>query len=137
MQSGLRVISVDHEVVQPVSPIVALDLTTDSGVQIMWDILSSPGVVAVHLGLPCGTSSRARELPLPKALRMAGVPEPPPLRSAEFPLGMPNLAPGHQRRVDSANSLYKLAIDIIVWSYHNDVVLSIENQQTAGFGLSW
>ena len=127
MQSGLRVISVDHEVVQPVSPIVALDLTTDSGVQIMWDILSSPGVVAVHLGLPCGTSSRARELPLPKALRMAGVPEPPPLRSAEFPLGMPNLAPGHQRRVDSANRLYKLAIDIIVWSYRNDVVLSIEN----------
>eukprot|EP00435_Cladocopium_sp_Y103_P041033 s2882_g11.t1 len=127
LQAGLRVISVDHEVVQPFAPIVALDLTTASGTQILWDILRSPGLKAVHLGLPCGTSSRARELPLPKALRLAGVPEPPPLRSAEHPLGIPGLAAHHQRRVDSANALYKLAIDIILWCHIHGIVISIEN----------
>eukprot|EP00435_Cladocopium_sp_Y103_P009154 s2122_g2.t1 len=60
-QAGLRVVSVDHEVVQPFAPIVALDLTTKAGVDIMWDILNTPGVGAIHLGLPCGTSSRATE----------------------------------------------------------------------------
>ena len=127
IQAGLRVVSVDHEVVQPFAPIVTLDLTTKSGVQILWAILDSPGLAAVHLGLPCGTSSRARELPLPRALRLAGVPEPPPLRSAEHPLGLPNLSAKHQARVDSANALYKLAVDIILWCYQKGIVISIEN----------
>lgn len=81
LQAGLRVVSVDHEVVQPFAPIVNLDLTTESGSRILWDVLNAPGVAAVHLGLPCGTSSRARELPIPEAMKRAGVPEPPPLIS--------------------------------------------------------
>eukprot|EP00435_Cladocopium_sp_Y103_P066873 s464_g29.t1 len=97
----------------------------------MWDILRQPGVKAVHLGLPCGTSSRAREVPIPRELRKAGVPEPPPLRSAEFPLGLPNLAPRHQRRVDSANALYKLATEVILWCFLHDVVVSVENPENS------
>ena len=92
LQAGLRVVSVDHEVAQPFAPIVSLDLTSASGTRILWDIMKAPGLAAVHLGLPCGTSSRARELPIPKAMRDAGVPEPPPLRSALHPLGIPGLA---------------------------------------------
>ena len=117
LQSGLRVISVDHEVVQPFAPVVILDLTTDSGTRILWDTMQAPGLAAVHLGLPCGTSSRARELPIPAAMRRAGIPEPPPLRSATHPLGVPGLALHHQRRVDSANTLYKLAVEIILWCH--------------------
>ena len=127
IQSGLRVISIDHEVVQPFAPIVTLDLTSSSGQKILWDVLTSPGVEAVHLGLPCGTSSRARERPIPREMRLAGVPEPPPLRSAEFPLGIPGLAHHHQRRIDSANCLYALAIEIILWCHRHKVVISIEN----------
>ena len=127
IQAGLRVVSVDHKVDQPFAPIVALDLTSNSGISILWDILSAPGLGAVHLGLPCGTSSRARELPIPRAMREAGVPEPPPLRSAEHPLGLPNLAPHHQSRVTSANRLYALAIEIILWCYTRGIVISIEN----------
>ena len=37
IQAGLRVISVDHKVAQPFAPIVALDLTSNSGVSILWD----------------------------------------------------------------------------------------------------
>ena len=127
IQSGLRVISIDHEVVQPFAPIVTLDLTSSSGQKILWDVLTSPGVEAVHLGLPCGTSSRARERPIPREMRLAGVPEPPPLRSAEFPLGIPGLAHHHQRRIDSANCLYALAIEIILWCHRHKVVIRIEN----------
>lgn len=127
LQAGFRVISVDHEVVQPFAPMVALDLTTDGGTRILWDVLQAPGLAAVHLGLPCGTSSRARELPIPAALRKAGVPEPPPLRSAQYPLGLPNLALHHQRRVNSANILYRLAVEILVWCFIHGIVLSIEN----------
>ena len=127
IQSGLRVISIDHEVVQPFAPIVTLDLTSSSGQKILWDVLTSPGVEAVHLGLPCCTSSRARERPIPREMRLAGVPEPPPLRSAEFPLGIPGLAHHHQRRIDSANCLYALAIEIILWCHRHKVVISIEN----------
>eukprot|EP00435_Cladocopium_sp_Y103_P069508 s291_g33.t1 len=137
IQAGLRVVSVDHEVVQPFAPIVALDLTAKAGVDVMWDILNTPGVGAVHLGLPCGTSSRAREVPLPKALQMSGIPEPPPLRSAQHPLGLPNLAPHHQRRVDSANLLYRLAIDIILWCDRHGIVLSIENPANSWPSWLW
>ena len=95
LQSGFRAVSVDHEVVQPFAPVVTLDLTTETGTRILWDIMRAPGLEAVHLGLPCGTSSRARELPIPLALRRAGVPEPRPLRSAAHPLGIPGLAAHH------------------------------------------
>ena len=127
LQAGLRVVSIDHEVAQPFAPLVTLDLTSKTGCEILWTILSAPGLAAVHMGLPCGTSSRARELPIPQAMRQAGVPEPPPLRSAEFPMGLPNLAHHHQCRVDSANALYRLAVEVILWCYQRGVVLSIEN----------
>ena len=127
LQSGFRAVSVDHEVVQPFAPVVTLDLTTETGTRILWDIMRAPGLEAVHLGLPCGTSSRARELPIPLALRRAGVPEPRPLRSAAYPLGIPGLAAHHQRRVDSANVLYQLAIEIILWCDERNIIISIEN----------
>ena len=127
LQAGLRVVSIDHEVVQPFAPMVVLDLTTKSGTHILWDVLEAPGLEAIHLGLPCGTCSRARELPIPASLRKAGVPEPPPLRSAQYPLGLPNLALHRQRRVSSANALYRLAIEILVWCSEHGVVISIEN----------
>ena len=127
LQAGVRVVSIDHEVAQPFAPLVTLDLTSKSGREILWTILDAPGLEAVHMGLPCGTSSRARELPIPKVMRQAGVPEPPPLRSAEFPLGLPNLAPHHQCRVDSANALYALAVEVILWCYQRGIAVSIEN----------
>jgi hypothetical protein len=57
LQTGLRVVSIDHEVVQPFAPMVILDLTTESGTRILWDVLQSLGLEAVHLGLPCGANA--------------------------------------------------------------------------------
>jgi hypothetical protein len=60
-------------------------------------------------------------------MRNAGVPEPPPLRSAQHSLGLPNLSLHHQRRVDGANALYRLAIEILVWCHVHGIIISSEN----------
>lgn len=117
----------DHEVDSPFAPIVQLDLTTDSGVAILWDILRAPNLFAIHMGLPCGTSSRARERPIAKELREQGVPQPPPLRSALYPLGVPGLNEFHLRKVENANILYALALKILLWAMHRGIIVSVEN----------
>ena len=58
VQAGFEVLSIDHEVEGPLRPIVSLDLTTKSGQELLWMILKSPRLVAIHLGLPCGTASK-------------------------------------------------------------------------------
>ena len=80
IQSGFEVVSVDHKVGHPFAPIVSLDLTTESGKQILFRVLHHPRLFAIHFGLPCGTSSRAKEKPIPEELRAQGVPNPPQLR---------------------------------------------------------
>ena len=64
-----------------------IDLTTDSGAALLIKILSDPRVVYVHWAPPGGTCSRAREKPLPGAMRADGLDEPKPLRSTERPYG--------------------------------------------------
>ena len=81
----------------------------------------------MHLGIPCGTASRARERPVAPALQAMGVPNPPPLRSAQFPLGMPNLSGIHQAKIESANKLYRLAVEILVYCHRRNIVVSVEN----------
>lgn len=93
--------------------------------------MNSPNLAAVHLGLPCGTSSRARERPISSTLKAQGVPQPPPLRSAQYPLGLPGLSTFHAAKVESANKLYALAIQILVFCATAGVVLSIENPATS------
>ena len=129
LQAGFSVLSVDHEGHDPVVPIIQLDLTTESGEAILWDMLDSRQLLAVHLGLPCGTASLARERPISRALQLQGVPNPPPLRSAECPLGLPGLGEVHQAKVNSANKLYWLAIKIMVFCFERGIVFSIENPE--------
>ena len=52
---------------------------------------------------------------------------PPPLRSAMFPLGLPNLSDYHRAQVDNANILYKLAIDIILFYKLGQIIVGVEN----------
>ena len=79
------------------------------------------------MGLPCGMASRARERPVSEKLQAMGVPNPPPLRSATCPLGLPQLSPFHRAKVESANRLYRLAVEILVYCYKRNIVVSIEN----------
>lgn len=68
-EAGFETISIDHQVVSPLSPILVLDLTTTDGKQILFSILEQPRLLAVHMGLPCGTASRARDRPIPAKLQ--------------------------------------------------------------------
>ena len=53
--------------------------------------------------MDCSTKSRAREIPRSFD---DGRPAPRPLRSVEFPEGLPQLSPSEQARVDTDNTLY-------------------------------
>ena len=69
--------------------------------------------------------SHGQENFLSEALRAQGAPNPPPLRSAAFPLGKPGLMPFHQAKVDSANMLYALAIEVSVFCRRRGVQIII------------
>ena len=126
-EAGFETISIDHQIVSPLSPILVLDLTASDGKQILFTILDQPRLFAVHMGLPGGTASRARDRPIPAKLRIQGAPSPKPLRSADYPLGLPSLTGLNKAKVQSANILYLLALEILVFLRGRDVVISIEN----------
>ena len=62
----------------------------------------------IHIALPCGTGSRARERPIPKHLLRTGAPNPRQLRDQAHPLGLPNLTSFERLKVDKANQLAQL-----------------------------
>ena len=127
LEAGFAVLSVDHQADEPQVPMVLLNLTAASGQEILWTMIKQPQVVAVHLGVPCGSASRARERPMPKHLVRAGVPCPKPLRSGVHPLGLPGLNARDQARVDSANVLCSLTLEIALHCLRHNIVVSIEN----------
>lgn len=131
-QAGFQVLSIDHVVADAQVPIIPLDLTQASGQQILWSILEAPNLSAVHLGLPCGTASRARDRPVSQELQARGVPNPPPLRDESHLLGKPNLGKLNQARVQSANILYQLGFNIALFCLAKGKAVSIENP-----GRSW
>lgn len=85
----------------------------------------------IHVALPCGTGSRARERPLPKHLIAQGAPQPRPLRDDRHPLGLPNLRPLEQVKVQVANALASFAIDLLALAVSSGTMLSIENPENS------
>ena len=90
---GLRVIAVDYvrNKAVPLIPITVIDLTTLSGQETVILMLRGGKVAGVGMSPPCGTSSRSRERPLAKHLLARGIRTPQPLRSEEYPYGLPGL----------------------------------------------
>ena len=94
---------IDHVFVDGAAcPVLLADLTTCVGQALALNWLSSPHVVGLFIAPPCGTCSRAREILLPDT----GAPCPAPLRTFEFPDGLPNLSGSNLVRVNKANQLY-------------------------------
>jgi hypothetical protein len=137
-EAGIRSIPVDHSAnrFNPKVPQMLIDLTTFSGQSQLWTALSSKHLVFVHLSPPCGTSSRAREKPLPKWARDLGWPQPSPLRSEEFPLGIPDLAqkfPWDVARVAAANKLYSLTAEVCRFLSLKGIPWTLENPRNSLF----
>lgn len=107
--------------------LVVLDLTSRHAAYIMDRLLEDFNVCAVHFGLPCGTCSKARGIPLED-----GTAGPPPLRSFKFLHGLRELSPLDHAKVLAANALYSWADSFVQKLHSKNVIWTIENP-----GNSW
>ena len=120
---GLDAWGVDHRggKIAPETPaLFFFDLTRTCDLQKVLRLLEHPLLVYVHLAPPCGTCSRARDIR----------PGPPPLRSEQWPLGLPGLEQKcfkDFRRVQSANKLYEATATIINVLITKRIAWSLEN----------
>jgi hypothetical protein len=126
---GLQVLPFDskHNRHDSLVKCIALDLTKSDHQLIVLQIVRDEKIAAVHMAPPCGTSSRAREKPLPQHLVRQGVPQPRPLRNAAWPKGLPGLTNSEQERVDAANELYDFCVMLALECFDRDIPFSIEN----------
>ena len=124
-KAGFQVLPVDYQHTRhtPCLPSLLLDLSQTSAQDHLMSLWEVQRPCFVHIGLPCGTSSRARERPLPSALRHHAAPQPSPLRSQGQPLGLPGLQGRDLVKVQRANSLARLCIRLIfkAWETQHSV----------------
>ena len=134
-EQGFDVIAIDWKHNKHTSKFSAIDadLSSSAGQSLFWQMVRDLEPVAIHAGVACGTSSRAREKAIPVTLQRAGAPTPPPLRSAEFPMGLPNLKPHHQQRVESANQLYRFVLEVLLFCSARGIIFSVENPWRSWF----
>ena len=125
---GFAAFGIDHQKCKNrVGPCVVMDLTKKSSRTFIDTKLRTGKVAAVPMAPPCGTSSRARERPLPKRLKRLGVPEPKPLRSAQHPWGFPWLRGTDRLRVNLGNECYITVAAVFVTCNELGIAAFIEN----------
>ena len=117
-------------------PVILADLCTPEGVALLWSWLQNEQVLAVFLAPPCGSASRARQIPLKR--KHFGHPSrrhhgPRPLRDDANPNGLPDLSDTDKQRVSLANQLYFLTAQIVQWAVENGVIICVENPQFSLF----
>lgn len=127
-EAGFDVVAIDYKSKHTAKfSCIDIDLSSRSGQQLFWEIVDTTKPCAIHCGVACGTASRARERDIPQHLLQAGAPRPVPLRDADFPIGLPNLSPSNQHRVDQANLLYQFTFSILLYCHFNKVTFTVEN----------
>ena len=89
------------------SQIVIANLCTPEGVSLLWQWLAQENVVAIFLAPPCGSASRACQIPLKRAMGKNSH-GPLPLRGDLHPNGKPGLSFPDRQRISLANKLYHL-----------------------------
>lgn len=127
-KAGFRVIAIDHEFNRhnPKVSLVVLDLTTARAQGLVERMLYQLKPMSIHLGLPCGTCSRAREKALPAHLRDK-YNAPQPLRDSENLLGFQWLQGSDLAKTTSANALYRFAVRLLFICWKLQISPSIEN----------
>ena len=101
------------------------DLLVPGNRRLILGWLRSGRIKGGHLGLPCNSFTRARDNP----------PGPPPLRSNQHVLGLPNLSPKDQIKVDIGNCLMKFAVLVLNISLLLHVPMTLENPRTSRLWL--
>ena len=128
---GFTILPVDHDDMEhtPLVPIFFADLRETAAQNQLLERVKTRPPVGMHFAMPCGTGSRAREQPISAAKRKMGVPQPPPLRSADHPMGLPNLKPFHQAKINSANALLRFVVELLFLAFQFGVHVVLENPQ--------
>ena len=115
---------------KPKVSLKCLDLTKDQDVEILTDILLRSNLGYLHLAPPCGTSSKAREKPLPEGMNHIRAL---PLRSDDEPLGLPSLSSSDLVRVQAANRLYEVTLLCVYIAISRGAIVSVENPSSSYF----
>ena len=123
---------VDHMKTKAVSTCKIADLATESGQALLMSWLKAPNVRGVFLAPPCGTCSLARCIQLRDA-KGRKIPGPVPLRSKNFPEGLPGLSKKNLLRVSLANELYKFLGDILRYADSRGMIIVVENPRSSLF----
>lgn len=111
--------------------VVLADLCATEGFRLLFQWLSNQFVVGIFLAPPCGSASRARNIPL-KRKRDSGIAPraPQPLRSDMYLNGSFVDA----IKVSKANHLYHLTARLVEWATKQGCLFCVENPQ---FSLFW
>ena len=107
--------------------IYVFDLLDPKDRELLYHWINSGLLVWVHLAPVCGTCSRARQI------KNGG---PPPLRSEEFPMGLPGLDANQQLRVDLANAMYVESCKLFSHCVALGILVTLENPRRSLFWLT-
>ena len=135
--AGMSGVAVDHDKSRSTGPHIALyDLNNRSQFDALVEFtsLEKHRIIWVHFAPSCGTASRARERPL-KSLEKKGYRIPKPLRSDEFPLGVPGLQGTDKHRTETANITYSRTAELATMLDKWGITISIENPLNSIFWL--
>ena len=108
------------------SSIFQLDLLKSQDRNLLFQWVRSPMLLWIHLAPVCGTASKAREI-----RRFDNYPK--PMRSSEFPHGLPWLEEDDKLRVELANSLFQFACEIFLLAASLGVFATKENPRSSYF----
>ena len=130
-RQGFQVFPIDHSHnrFRAAATILVVDLANPDSRKFLPHLFEAVKPQWCHMGLPCGTCSRARERPVQSALRLAGAPNPRPLRSAEHFFGLPGLTPSESARVTGANEVYITAEILMYHCFLLEAFISLENPE--------
>ena len=124
---GFQIYPIDHAANRhaPKVKIFTLDVSNSQHVALLEKMMRHCKPCHVHMGLPCGTCSRAREKPMPA--KFGGHMGPPPLRDTEHLLGLAGLRDSDKTKIELTNKLYKCAIQLLKVCMEPGCMISIEN----------
>lgn len=109
--------------------LVARDLTTVAGQQVLWKWVKSPNCAGIFAAPPCGTCSRARDTPrYDNRGRRVG---PWPLKPLKHSDGPKFLCLLDQLRVNCASCLYSFLSDVVLWCCPWNLIVCVENPRSS------
>ena len=139
LKTNLRGVAIDRSADRAKGPITILDLPNNEDLQFLMDFIrqESRNLCLIHFAPPCGTCSAARKRKLPPEvqaeLKQAGITPPQPLRSEQFPMGLPGIAGLDLYKVEQANKLYFATRDLALLAISLGIRVSIENPTNSLF----